>query len=69
MILDYLPEQKDFRYRVYGTSIAQQSGFDMTGKLVSDFKRPVGDFFLDLYRESIDKRAIVFSIHTGIHTS
>ena len=50
MILDHLAAEDDFRYRMYGTRIAEFSGFDMTGRLVSDFNSAVGDFFAELYR-------------------
>ncbi|MGD8810110.1 MAG: PAS domain-containing protein, partial [Gammaproteobacteria bacterium] len=53
MILDAVPETDDFRYRMYGTRIAEQSGFDMTGKLVSAFDSPVGTFFAGLYRDCV----------------
>lgn len=68
MILDYLPDQRDFRYRVYGTIIASESGFDVTNKLVSDFRTATGDFFLRVYRESIDKRVLIYSVNSGVHS-
>lgn len=67
MILDHLPEQNDFRYRLYGTRIVQTSGFDMTGKLVSDFRSPVGAFFDEIYRLSLSRRALVFTRHAKLH--
>ncbi len=67
MILEFLPEQDDFRYRMYGTMIAFESGFDMTGKLVSDFQSETGDFFRGLYREAVDRREIIFSGISGVH--
>jgi len=68
MVLEYLPEQNDFRYRLFGTDIAQLRGFDMTGKLVSDSKSEEGDFLLGTYRDSVAKRAIVSSTHSGVNT-
>lgn len=35
MLLDPVDEGRDFRYRLFGSSIARVSGFDMTGKMVS----------------------------------
>ena len=67
MILEFLPEQDDFRYRMYGTIIAIESGFDMTGKLVSAFQSETGDFFRSLYREAVDRREIIFTGITGVH--
>lgn len=36
-LLDVIDGGRDFRYRLYGTSVALVSGFDMTGKLLSEF--------------------------------
>jgi len=67
MILDAQSNGEDFRYRMYGTRIAEFSGFDMTGRLVSDFNSPIGDFFSELYRESIAQRQLIYSEHTRLH--
>lgn len=68
MILDYIPDVRDFRYRVYGTDIANHAGFDVTGRLVSEFQSDTGEFFLKLYRECVDKRVLIFSINSGTHS-
>lgn len=67
MILEYLPEEDDFRYRIYGTHIAEQSGFDMTGRRVSAFGGPVGQFFERLYRDSMATKRLIYSEHTRLH--
>jgi hypothetical protein len=67
MILEYLADQDDFRYRMFGTQIAEQSGFDMTGRLVSDLPSPGSGFYAKLYRESMNGRKLVYSQHTRIH--
>lgn len=67
MILDTVPESDDFRYRMYGTRIAEHSGFDMTGKLVSAFDSPVGKFFADLYRECVAEKCLIYSVHSRVH--
>src|SRR3546814_16038514 len=36
MLLDVLDGGADYRYRVYGSEIAQRAGFDMTGKCPSE---------------------------------
>lgn len=36
MILDSIDDGTDFRYRLYGSKIAARTGFDMTGKRVSE---------------------------------
>ena len=66
MILEYLPDREDFRYRMYGTRIATQSGFDMTGRLVSEFDSSVGAFFARLYRECVAERQLIYSEHTRV---
>lgn len=55
----------DFRYRLYGTSIAGRSGFDLTGKLISESSvhRDVQHFFLAGYRAVFDRRLPLFSMH------
>jgi signal transduction histidine kinase/ActR/RegA family two-component response regulator len=45
------PEGDDFRYRHYGADIVRHSGFDMSGRTVSEFGGEVGAFFLERYRE------------------
>ena len=67
MILEYQPEPDDFLYRIYGTRIAEHSGFDMTGRLVGDFESPTGSFFERLYREAIAECKLVYSEHTRVH--
>lgn len=36
MLVDAVEGGRDFRYRLYGSVLAEVSGFDMTGKLVSE---------------------------------
>jgi len=47
MILDAIDDGADFRYRLYGSKIAARTGFDMTGKRVSELiKSPtMAEFF------------------------
>ena len=67
MILEPEPRDDgvDFRYRLYGTAIAGRSGFDLTGKLISDsaVHRDVQHFFLACYRAVFDRRLPLFSMH------
>src|SRR3546814_15766909 len=52
MLLDVLDGGADYRYRVYGSEIAQRAGFDMTGKCTSEL--PTGSlaslFFIAVYQ-------------------
>jgi hypothetical protein len=51
MMLEPVGGGADFRYLLYGSAIAKYSGFDMTGRHVSQFASKTGAFFLDCYRE------------------
>lgn len=67
MILEPAPRDEglDFRYRLYGTAIASHSGFDLTGKLVSEsvVHHDVQCFFLACYRAVFDRRLPLYSRH------
>ena len=67
MIVDYLSDVDEFKYRHYGPAVAKVSGFDMTGRYVSDFDSEVGRFFERLYRKSIDEKKIIHSEHSRVH--
>lgn len=63
-IVDVLDGGKDFRYRLYGTTIAREAGFDMTGRLLSEY--PIAKmipFFGDAYNEIIRRRCAAFGEH------
>ena len=57
VILEPMPDG-DFRYRLYGTVVAQMSGADLTGKRVSDHIASihVAEFLLAIYRASAGMR-------------
>lgn len=65
MLLDVLNEGEDFRYRVYGSRIAQQSGFDMTGRRTSEIgsSNYVSTYFLCMYRAAMIRREAVYTRH------
>jgi hypothetical protein len=67
MIVDYVDEIDELRYRHYGTGIAKFAGFDMTGRLVSDFDSEVGRFFERLYRKCLAEKIIIYSEHNRVH--
>ena len=67
MIVDYLEATRDFRYRLYGTHIVDQAGSDLTGSLVSELPRGVGDFVTRVYRESVDRKKVIYSMHTRVN--
>ncbi|CAN1528854.1 Protein of unknown function DUF1457 [Rhabdaerophilaceae bacterium] len=55
--------QNDWRYLHYGSSIAAQAGFDMTGKCVSDFKGPTREFYLHVYQRVHRERRPLATAH------
>lgn len=67
VIVDHLPSEDDFRYRMYGTRIAEQTGHDMTGRLVSEYDTKLRQINLGLYRECVAKRALLHSTHHRIY--
>jgi PAS domain len=72
MILEHLPAEDDFRYRMFGTYIAAQTGFDMTGQRVSDFSVAYGNafgaFVKRMYSESVARKTIIYAEHTRIYS-
>ena len=66
MILDDLPDVNDFLYRMYGTQIARQSGFDLTGRRVSESQSPLNTFFRHLYRDCVARKSLIYSEHTRV---
>lgn len=73
MTLDAV-EGGDFRFRLYGSKIAQRAGFDMTGRLVSEIPSPADTvgFFLATYRAVQAERVPLYTEHTpwsGISTT
>lgn len=67
MILDYLPDGDDFSYRLYGSEIAANSGFDMTGKRVSHFDSKTGRFFRQSYIQSVKEKRLIYTINLAEH--
>lgn len=64
MIVDYLPAEKDFQYRLYGTHIADYTGFDLTGRRVSEIPPALGKFLARAYADSVDQKRLVYTEHT-----
>jgi hypothetical protein len=63
MLLDPVKGGRDFRYRLYGSQIASVSGFDMTGKLLSEHpaKSYVTEFGLASYRAMVQRGEPVYT--------
>ena len=67
MYVDYLGDTDAFYYRYYGPGIINFTGFDMTGRYVSDFDSEVGRFFERLYRKCITEKVMIYSEHNRVH--
>ncbi len=65
MLLDVLDGGTDFRYRLYGSKIAERAGFDMTGKRVSDIgtSTAVATFFTYVYQAVLKRREPIYTEH------
>jgi hypothetical protein len=62
MLVDAVERGHDFRYRLYGSSLASISGFDMTGRLLSTHASSdyIREFSLAVYRASMKRREPAF---------
>lgn len=65
MLLDVLDGGADFRYRLYGSKIAERAGFDMTGKRVSEIgtSTAVATFFVYVYQAVLKRREPIYTEH------
>lgn len=65
MALDVLADGEDFQYRLYGQRIAEVTGFDMTGKLLSSVptQPALAAFFLASYRAVVMSKSPLLTIH------
>jgi hypothetical protein len=65
MMLDVVDDGDDFHYRVYGTWIAQSTGFDMTGKRLSSVPTvtSLAAYFMASYRAVLQQRASLLAFH------
>jgi hypothetical protein len=64
IVLDVIDGGRDFRYRLFGTNVVRQAGFDMTGKLLSEY--PIEDalpHFFATHREVVRRAAPAFGEH------
>lgn len=68
MLLEPIDGGADFRYRVYGSIIAEHAGLEMTGKRVWDIPAPlVAVYFLATYRAVLRTRRPMFAHHATHH--
>lgn len=63
MLVDVVDEGQDFRYRLYGSSLASVSELDMTGQLLSNHAASayIREFSLATYRAALKRREPAFT--------
>jgi len=63
MLLDVIEGGMDFRYRLYGSTIANISGFDLTGRLMSEHPAStyVVEFNLAVTRAALRRRTPLYT--------
>lgn len=64
MIIDPLDGGADFKYRLYGSSIAEVTGRDLTGCKISDSFPEFAAFTSEIYRNAMRDRRPVLTRHT-----
>jgi hypothetical protein len=65
ILVDVVEDGRDLRYRLFGSTLAAVSGFDMTGQLVSQHRASpyVVEFALATYRAVLTRREPVLTEH------
>jgi hypothetical protein len=68
MLLDAVGEGHDFRYRLYGSIIASISGFDMTGKLLSEHPSSpyATEFGIATSRAALRRRQPIYTVRSPV---
>jgi hypothetical protein len=63
LVLDVIDGGRDFRYRLFGSNVARISGFDMTGRLLSEHRASayVVEFVMALYRATVWRGHPIYS--------
>ncbi|MEM8814096.1 MAG: GGDEF domain-containing protein [Pseudomonadota bacterium] len=55
----------DYFYMHYGVNIARSAGFDMTGRLVSSFTKPIGRQFRTCYDDVVQSGQPMLTVHAA----
>jgi hypothetical protein len=65
LLVEFIADREDLRYRVYGTNVTKYSGFDLTGKSIATSNIPPISraFYLATYKAASLRRAPVFSVN------
>jgi len=66
IILEDLWPEDDFVYRMYGTKIVEAIGWDMTGRRVGDYDTVTRGYNLNLYRDCVRQRRLIFSVNQRV---
>jgi len=71
MLIDPVDGGRDFRYRLYGSTITFVSGFDMTGRLLTEHPSSTYnvEYSLAVYRACLERQEPAHTIHYPIGTS
>jgi diguanylate cyclase (GGDEF)-like protein len=59
----------DYRYIYYGRAIAAESGVEMLGSRVSEWKSEIGSFFCSAYNRAVAERRPVYTLHRANHAA
>lgn len=63
-VLEVVDRGRDFRYRVFGSKLANRLPFDLTGRLISENPSPaMAQFFIAVHQAAIARRVPVYSRH------
>ena len=64
LLLDVVEGGRDFRYRLFGSTVVNVSGFDMTGKLLSEHPAStyVTELSLAVGRAAVRRRTPVYTL-------
>lgn len=68
LLLEPNESNTDFKYRVYGSVVAQKFGLEMTGKWVSEFKSDQKLLSILQYTSILKHPIPVYSEHTTVYT-
>jgi len=68
MLLDVVEGGQDFRYRLFGSMIGRVSGFDMTGKLLSEHPASayVTEFSMAVGRAAVRRREPIYTLRRPV---
>lgn len=64
ILLDVIDGGKDFRYRLFGSAVAREAGFDMTGKMLSEYPiKATLPFLFEVHRELVRRACPALTEH------